>query len=74
MPDCDDVTRFTGGFTPHLSVGQFRSQEAHTFCVNLQATWQPLAFTLAHVNLIWRNDPPDDVFRIGPVLLLGASS
>ena len=71
VPDCDDVTRFAGGFTPHLSVGQFRSQEAHTFCVNLQAAWQPLAFTLAHVNLIWRNDPPDDVFRIGHVLSLG---
>jgi hypothetical protein len=37
----------------------------------LQATWQPLAFTLSHVCLIWRNDPPDDVFRIGPVLSLG---
>jgi 2'-5' RNA ligase len=71
VPDCDDVTRFTGGFTPHLSVGQTRSQEAHALCAGWQATWQPLAFTLAHVYLIWRNDPPDDVFRIGPVLSLG---
>jgi 2'-5' RNA ligase len=74
VPDCDDVTRFAGGFTPHLSVGQFRSQEADAYRAKLQATWQPLAFTLAHVYLIWRNDPPDDVFRIGPVLSLGASS
>ena len=71
VPDCDDVTRFGGGFTPHLSVGQIRSQEAHALCAGLQATWQPLAFTLLHVYLIWRNDPPDDVFRVGPVLSLG---
>lgn len=71
VPDCDDVTRFAGGFRPHLSVGQTRSHEARAFCADLQATWQPLAFTLLHVYLIWRNDPPDDVFRIGPVLSLG---
>jgi 2'-5' RNA ligase len=71
VPDCDDVTRFAGGFRPHLSVGQIRSQEADALCAQLQATWQPLAFTLSHVYLIWRNDPPDDVFRIGPVLSLG---
>ena len=71
VPDCDDVTRFAGGFTPHLSVGQISSHEAHTLCAKLQATWQPLAFTLLNVYLIWRNDPPDDVFRIGPALSVG---
>jgi 2'-5' RNA ligase len=71
VPDCDDVTHFAGGFTPHLSVGQIRSQEAQGLCAGWQATWQPLAFTLSQVYLIWRNDPPDDVFRIGPVLSLG---
>jgi 2'-5' RNA ligase len=71
VPDCDDVTRFAGGFTPHLSVGQIRSREAHKLCAKLQATWQPLAFTLRHVYFIWRNDPPDDVFRIGTALSLG---
>ncbi|MGD8961418.1 MAG: 2'-5' RNA ligase family protein [Desulfobacterales bacterium] len=73
VPDCDDVTRFASGFKPHLSVGQTSSQEADAFCAKLQATWQPLAFTLLHVYLIWRNDPPDDLFRIGVVLSLGAS-
>ena len=73
VPDCDDVTRFTGGFRPHLSVGQSRSQEADALCAKWQATWQPLAFTLSHVYLIWRSDPPDDVFRIGVAVSLGAS-
>ena len=71
VPDCDDVVRFTGGFTPHLSVGQTRSQEAQALCAGWQATWKPLAFTLAHVYLIWHNDPPDDIFRMGPLLYLG---
>ena len=70
VPKYDDVTRFAGGVTPHLSVGQTRSQEAHALCAGWQATWQPLAFTLAHVYLIWRNDQPDDIFRMGPVLSL----
>ena len=68
---CDDMTGFAGGFTPNLSVGQTHSQEAQALCAGWQATWQPLAFTLAHVYLIWRNDPKDDIFRIGPALSLG---
>ena len=71
VPDCNDSTRFADGFTPHLSIGQIRSQEAQALCSGWQATWQPLAFTLADVYLIWRNDPPDDIFRMGPVLSLG---
>jgi 2'-5' RNA ligase len=71
VPKCDNVNRFTGGFRPHLSVGQTHSLKAHELCAGWQATWQPLAFTLAHVYLIWRNDPPDDIFRVGPVLSLG---
>jgi 2'-5' RNA ligase len=71
VPDCDDVARFVGGFTPHLSVGQARSKRAQALCTEWQATWQPLAFTLTHVYLIWRNDPPDDVFRTGALLPLG---
>jgi len=71
VPHCDDVTRFAGGFRPHLSVGQTSSQEARELCTQLQAAWQPLAFTLPKVCLVWRNDPPDDVFRIGPELSLG---
>lgn len=71
VPDCDDVTRFAGGFRPHLSVGQTRSREARALCAELQAARQPLAFSVSQVCLIRRNDPPDDVFRTGPVPPLG---
>ena len=31
----------------------------------------PLKFTVSDICLIWRNDPPDDVFRIGRRIQLG---
>ncbi len=72
VPDCTDVRRFPGGFRPHLSVGQAPGKHAgQALCSSWQATWQPLAFTLTEVCLIWRRDPPDDIFRIGAVLPLG---
>ncbi len=74
VPDCSDVAQFTGGFTPHLSLGQTRSHDVEAFCRRWQATWRPIAFTLEQVHLIWRNDPPDDIFRLGPALPLGSPS
>lgn len=65
-PECDDVRRHRGGFTPHLSIGQ--APDAAT-CVALQRAlqqqWDPLTFPVTHVSLIWRHAPPDDVFRVG---------
>jgi 2'-5' RNA ligase len=72
VPDCDDVGRFPGGYTPHLSVGQVRGgNKAPASAAAWQAAWRPLSFTVSRVCLIWRNNPPDDVFRVGPVLPLG---
>ena len=72
VPDCSDVALLAGGFTPHLSLGQTRNRDIRVFCRRWQATWRPLSFTLKQVHVIWRNDPPNDIFRIGPVLSLGS--
>lgn len=72
LPDCNDTARFAGGFAPHLSVGQARSREARALGAQLQAAWQPMGFTVNRVCLIWRNDPPDDLFRVGSEIPLGA--
>ena len=72
LPDCSDMALFAGGFTPHLSLGQTRSRNIGAFCSRWQATWPPLSFTLKQVHLIWRKNPPDDIFRIGPALSLGS--
>ncbi|MEM8534175.1 MAG: 2'-5' RNA ligase family protein [Chloroflexota bacterium] len=74
VPDCDDTRRHKGGFTPHLSVGQQHGeQQAKRLLTELQQLWQPLIFQVATISLIWRNDPPDDVFRVGEELVLGAN-
>ena len=72
-PDCDDTSRHPGGFHPHLSVGQFRgSQEAlRELLDSLRSTWSPLNFQAREVSLIWRGEPPDDVFRVGRKVGLG---
>lgn len=74
VPDCDDAARFAGGFVPHLSLGQAHSRNAAAWCHRWQASWQPLSFTLEQVHVIWRNDPPDDIFRVGPILSIGRAA
>ena len=39
VPDCDEVRRYGGGFTPHLSVGQAREQEAMVRLKRVFAPW-----------------------------------
>ena len=70
VPDCGDISLMAGGFKPHLSVGQVHGRDADALRTQWQATWQPLVFTLNQVALIWRNDQPDDVFRMGLVVAL----
>jgi 2'-5' RNA ligase len=72
VPDCDDVSAFEGGFTPHLSVGQAIGREAMMrLSTALQAAWSPLAFPVKEVSLIARGEPPDDVFRVVETIALG---
>jgi 2'-5' RNA ligase len=72
VPDCDDVSRHAHGFAPHLSVGQVRGRAAlDELLRRLQDSWEPLRFTVNRVSLIWRNKPPDDVFRVDREIRLG---
>lgn len=74
FPDCDDVRRHPGKFTPHLSVGQVRSRPKLKKVIEaLQASWEPLTFTVREVHLIVRGDPPHDIFRVAHKLPLGSS-
>jgi 2'-5' RNA ligase len=71
VPDCDDTRRYDGGFTPHLSVGQVPAVRADSLLAGLQENWVPVTFAAAEVQLIWRDDPPGDVFRVGEQFELG---
>ncbi|UCE60024.1 MAG: 2'-5' RNA ligase family protein [Phycisphaerales bacterium] len=72
LPDCNDASRHAAGFTPHLSVGQIRgSDKIGHVQEDLQASWKPLAFRAEKISLIWRNERPDDIFRVGCLIELG---
>ena len=74
VPDCDDVCRYAGGFTPHLSLAQAQGQAMRQRLQDtLQGTWQPLSFMVEAIQLIWRQPPADDVFRVDRAILLGKS-
>ena len=52
-------------FKPHLSVGQARgTAKMVELLQELQASWSPIRFSVRSVQLIRRDDPPDDIFRI----------
>jgi 2'-5' RNA ligase len=74
VPHCDDTARHPQGFTPHLSVGQVRGRRRLEGLIStVQATWQALSFRVKQISLIWRNRPPDDVFRVGVTIPLGSN-
>jgi len=63
MPWCDDVGRFAGGFTPHLSVGRFRGRGAAERAMGeLAAGWQAVGFWVREVSLIARSGRPGEPF------------
>ena len=70
-PECDDLDRFDGGFSPHLSVGQIDLDKADALRSQMQSAWQPLSFTVSGVCLIQRGLPPRDVFTVAHRLHLG---
>ena len=71
VPDCNEVNLFPGGFTPHLSVGQVRGRsKMDKLLRELQQNWKPLPFVVQEISLIWRDEPPDDVFRLAQTVRL----
>jgi 2'-5' RNA ligase len=68
-PDCDDLSRFAAGFTPHLSVGQASSaEEARRLLDAWKRTWEPIQFKLSAVALLRRQrETPFEVERWIPL-------
>ncbi|MBM4072100.1 MAG: 2'-5' RNA ligase family protein [Planctomycetes bacterium] len=73
FPECDDLSRFPAGFTPHLSVGQARTaHEAEQLLHHLQQSWQPICFDLDALAMIRRQQ--DGPFVIDRWVSLVASA
>ncbi|WP_372367299.1 RNA 2',3'-cyclic phosphodiesterase [Candidatus Uabimicrobium sp. HlEnr_7] len=52
-------------FHPHLTIGRMRDAKVFDELKNnVQSTWQPVEWQVDNVSLIWRNNSPDDIFRI----------
>jgi len=72
VPDCDDVSRYPGGFSPHLSIGQATGDDvAADLQAELQSGRQPLTFVVSQISLIRRSPPSEDVFRVDRSIDLG---
>ncbi|MCY2986457.1 MAG: 2'-5' RNA ligase family protein [Planctomycetota bacterium] len=58
-------------FQPHLSVGQVQGNiEIQRLVAELQAAWQPVRFSVTGISLIWRREPPNDVFQVAATVSL----
>jgi hypothetical protein len=58
-----------------LSVGQVHGKdEMLRLVAELQAGWQPVRFVVTGISLIWRSEPPDDVFQVAATSSLGGGS
>ncbi len=66
VPECDDVSKFKTGFTPHLSLGQIKGKSnLHSVKKKLEYNWKPLSLIVKYIALIWRNkENPRDPFKV----------
>ncbi len=64
LPDYDDTARFSGGFNPHLSVGQFPHQSLNESQQRLQAEWKPIQYEVESLSLIYRSPETNDQFVV----------
>ncbi|MFP4055579.1 MAG: 2'-5' RNA ligase family protein [Candidatus Brocadiia bacterium] len=71
LPWCDALSRFAGGFTPHLSVGRVARNEAEALAARLAASWRPVRFAVREVALIARSGRPGEPFRVRTTVPLG---
>jgi 2'-5' RNA ligase len=72
VPECDDLARFPGGYTPHLSVGQARGGRAlEDLLAALARSWRTLSFLVDAIFVISRRPPPHDVFEVADRIPLG---
>jgi len=54
-PECNDVANYSGGYTPHLSVGQSHGPpELQHRLADVRSGWSPIRVPVAEITLIHR--------------------
>ena len=73
FPACSDLSSFGDrGFTPHLSIGQFRPRDLTGFVERLRTNWETIDFDVTSVALISRHGY-DDPFAVRNTINFGVS-
>ena len=74
-PECNDVNKFKGGYSPHLSIGQFKGN--HISLKNkideLQNSWKEITFEVKEFYFIWCDKIKNSRFQIEKRFLLSKS-
>ena len=73
VPECNDVNRFKGGYTPHLSVGQVKGRtKLKKLLTRFQSDWEPLSFNVGEIYIISREDQKSSKFSIDETFALSS--
>lgn len=73
FPNCSDLSTISDqGFTPHLSLGQFRPHSVESFVSQLRSNWTEIVFQVTDIALISRSGR-DDPFVVRKTVPLAKS-
>ncbi len=64
VPEYNDVNKFSRGFRPHLSIGQFTTYKIYDFIAQLQKNWEVLTFQVNQIYFISHENVKDSAFKI----------
>ncbi|MFX0073029.1 MAG: 2'-5' RNA ligase family protein [Candidatus Hermodarchaeota archaeon] len=71
VPDCNDLNKYKGGFTPHLSVGQIKGKKDLFEMINeIQNSWKELEFKVSSIYFISRENNKFSKFEVVKEILL----
>lgn len=74
FPRLDDLNRFKGGFTPHLSIGQIKGNtQFKKLLSHLQEKWEPISFTCGEIYFIHRTPQKNSPFQIERIISLSGN-
>ncbi|MFO8018044.1 MAG: 2'-5' RNA ligase family protein [Promethearchaeia archaeon] len=72
LPQFNDLDRFKGGYTPHLSIGQLRGKGRFKKVFSqIQRKWKPLNFKLEEIYFINRKQQQNSRFMVIKTIPLG---
>lgn len=72
FPECVDTARHSGGFVPHMNVGQATTEALEPLLATLRMEWKPLTFMASSVALLARS--PGTPFQVKRIVAMRVGS